>query len=524
MLAVTPTGTLALNDLTGSIQVDLDQAAPIDEAETWLCPGMIVLLEGVYEEDPGIAGESLAGQGGVGGTLGGRFIGFSIGAPKAETRAQSLGMSDPNGTADAGHAAGGFGWVDFLGVGSERAVGSRMRRLEQRLLTTPLRDHGAALSATANLDSAAGKVIILGCVALDEPQTLLALRTLFSAYTASATQLLSTSSNSITPASTLPTGFVLFGPFLSQPALAPCSASSSDSTNNSRAYKDAFDAFASLLHEFPLLLRHCTFVFVPSDGDPWASAFGAGAAVPLPQAAVPEMFTTRVRREFAVANGDSTARAKETRAVDGPKQQEHVPGTAVFTSNPARVSLFGPQCEIVLFRDDATGRLRRNSVVYGKGRGAVSVQEGETDSGVEMMSSPPESGAAGEETEEAMDVDGPPRRMPEQKLQPPTIDPVTAHGRRLTKTLLDQSYLAPYPVSIQPIHWSYANSLSLYPLPSAMVLCDPDAAAFGLVYQGCAVVNAGKLVGPLEGRGKPGVRWCEFDLKSRRGVVRTQAL
>ena len=532
VLAITPTGTLALNDLTGSIQLDLDQATPIDSVETWLCPGMIVLVEGVYEEDLGDTGGSLAGQGGVGGTLGGRFVGFSIGAPKAETRSQSLGLSDGS-SGDSAHPGGGFGWVDFLGVGSERAMGSRMRRLEQKLLNNPLSAHDTALSTSPGISSAAGKLVTLGCVTLDDPQTHTALRKLFTAYTASATHLLSHTSESITPASTLPTGFILFGPFTSQPALTP-SASNEPNGVNSRKYKEAFDALAAILNDFPLLLRHCTFLFVPSTSDPWASAFSAGGAVPLPRSAVPDMFTTRVRREFAAANADTAARHRETQA----RHSDSVHGECILTSNPARVSVFGPNCEIVVARDDCTGRLRRNAVTFGKGRqaGGEDEQAGGEDSGVEMMSSPPRDVAPPEPQQESvgtenegdgeqdvMDVDQPPRNRQTQPREE-QVDPVTAHARRLTKTLLDQSHLAPYAATTQPLNWAYAQSLSLYPLPSALVLCDADAPAFAVVYQGCAVLNTGTLVGSLEGRGRPGVRWCEFDLRSRRGLVRRELL
>lgn len=539
MLAITPTGTLALNDLTGSIQLDLDQANHIDDVETWICPGMIVLVEGVYEEDYGDTGGSLAGQGGVGGTLGGKFIGLSIGAPKAEPRVQSLGLD--GGKGDQSHLAGGFGWVDFLGMGSERAVGSRMRRLEQKLLTTPLFTHHTALSATPNLTSAAGKLVILGHTTLDNPRTLSALRKLFDLYTMSASHLLTNPLDGVTPASTLPTGFVLFGPFTSLPALSTPISSPDAGSPNSRAYKDAFDVFAALLHDYPLLLRHCTFHFVPSDSDPWPSAFSAGGAVPLPRNGVPDLFTTRVRREFAAANQDGAARARETR---GARNAESVPGEAVWTSNPARLTLFGPASEIVVFRDDATGRLRRNSVLFGKGRhGAEEAPanggDGDEDEDEAMMSGAltaveGEANQAEKRDGDEMEVDGEESQQESQMQTEPTpapqksvqADPTTAHARRLTKTLLDQSYLCPYPPSTRPIHWAYAHSLSLYPLPSAVILCDADAAAFSLVYQGCAVLNAGKLLNGIGAGGgrREAIRWCEMGLVERRGVVRSLTL
>lgn len=133
MLTVLPTGSLAISDLTGSIKLDLTQAQSIPEDSAWFAPGMIVLVDGVYEEDDeGAAGSKvgLSGGSGVGGVIGGRFQGFFIGQPPCEKRRVTLGVSGP----DSDTIGGGFGWIDFLGVGSERATGSKMRRVEQRLL------------------------------------------------------------------------------------------------------------------------------------------------------------------------------------------------------------------------------------------------------------------------------------------------------------------------------------------------------------------------------------------------------
>ena len=527
MLSVTPTGTLALDDLTGSIQLDLDQAAHIDEVETWICPGMIVLVEGLYEEDYGATGGSLAGQGGVGGTLGGKFIGFSIGAPKAEPRTQSLGL-DSEGKGDPTHLAGGFGWVDFLGLGSERAVGSRMRRLEQKILTTPLFSHHATLASSSGLSSAAGKIAVLGHVTLDDSRCLSALRRVFDVYTAPALHLLANPIDGVSPVSTLPTGFIIFGPFTSLPALSTPTSSADTATPNSAVYKHAFDALAVLLQDYPILLRHCTFHFVPSDDDPWPSSFSAGGAVPLPRSQIPYMFTSRIGAKFTDANANTRARATERK---GTKSADSVRGEAVWTSNPARISFFGPSCEIVLFRDDAAGRLRRNSVMFGSRRAPEdeAQEDGEDEESV-IPGALTSNEDQAQNNNDAMEVDEQGQDQPQPRLQQPSastrkqpaVDPTTTHARRLTKTLLDQSYLSPYPPSTRPTHWSYAQSLSLYPLPNALVLCDAAAAAFSLVYQGCAVLNAGRLLGGIGGgRGRrETIRWCEFALVERRGTVK----
>lgn len=84
---------------------------------------------------------------------------------------------------------------------------------------------------------------------------------------------------------------------------------------------------------------------MPGDNDPWASTFSGGAAATLPRRGVPEIFTSRVKRVFQQTKGEGA-------------------GEAVWSSNPCRVGYFTQ--EIVVFRDDVVGRLRRNCVNFKK--------------------------------------------------------------------------------------------------------------------------------------------------------------
>ena len=120
--------------------------------------------EELEEEEEESIGKGLSGSSGIGGTVGGKFQGFFIGQPPCERRRATLGVGGPDG--DGGgqdHSiGGGFGWIDFLGVGSERAVGPRMRRLEHRLLRQ-------LLPPTAGTITSSGRerVVILGELNLD---------------------------------------------------------------------------------------------------------------------------------------------------------------------------------------------------------------------------------------------------------------------------------------------------------------------------------------------------------------------
>ena len=121
-----------------------------------------------------------------------------------------------------------------------------------------------------------------------------------------------------------------------------------------------------------------------------------------------------------------------------------------------------------------------------------------------------------------MDTDAPaasPSQQPSELPSSVVQDHDTAQSRRLVKTLLDQAHLSPFPLDKRPVHWDFGHVLSLYPLPSALVLADPDAPAFALNYNGCAVLNPGRIV---EGRRGERARWVEFDVLTGRGVVRVE--
>lgn len=470
LLTISPTGTLAINDLTGSIALDLSHAKPIPEDGAWFAPGMIVLVDGTYEEEDSSTSGSLGGNGGVGGTIGGKFIGFFIGGPPSERRSVTLGVSGKNGDGDT-TAGGGFGWVDFLGVGSERAVGSKMRRLEQRLMRPSVRDSELG---------GRGRMVVVGEVNLDQPRTLQALKKLLGLYAAEAEE-------------DSPMIFVLMGNFVQHAVMAR------GGSGGSIEYKEYFDGLASTLSEYPSLLQSATFIFVPGDNDGWESSFSAGAATPLPRKSVPDMFTSRIKRAFATANAE--AEKERERKSDG---------EAIWTSNPSRISLFGPVHEIILLRDNMSARLRRTAIKF-----SSSKPVGE-DEDVEMTPQP-----QAETTSAEMDVDTDVQtaesHIAERPADQETLSSDLHAARKLVKTILDQGYLSPFGMAIRPVLWDYATALQVYPLPTAMVLADTDAPAFCVTYEGCHVMNPGSVVAP----GRRGVaKWVEYDIRNKVGKVR----
>lgn len=480
MLVILPEGNLAISDLTGTIALDLSQAVAIPADSAWFTPGMIVLVDGVYEEEEETLGKGLSGSSGVGGTIGGRFQGFFIGQPPCETRHTTLGVGDAEHT-----TGGGFGWIDFLGVGSERAVGPRMRKLEHRLIRQP---HLSSAASSDHLPSPGrARLIVIGELNLDNPRTLQVLRKILALYAAE-------------PEGSTPMSFVITGNFSSRAVMA-----SRGSGNNSIEYKEYFDALASTLADFPSLLTTATFVFVPGDNDGWASAFSGGAAVPLPRKGVPDLFTSRVRRAFAAANAEAGLSAREGENKRG--------GEAVWTTNPARLSLFGPAHEIVLFRDDISARMRRTAVRLKQQQQQTPQprpEAGDDDDDAAMSGG----GAAPAAGAEAMEVDAP--QEPAEPEKEPAVPHDVLSARKLVKTVLDQGFLAPFRQAIRPVHWDLGSALHLYPLPTAMVLVDAETPPFVVKYEGCLVMNPGPVLVP----GRRGVgRWIEYEI-GRTGRVR----
>lgn len=477
LLTLSPTGTLTIGDLTGSIALDISNARPVPEGGAWFTPGMIVLVDGIYEEEGSAVGPLVGGDGGVGGTIGGKFIGFSVGGPPCERRDVTLGVGkDSAGSASAG---AGFGWVDFLGVGSERGSGSKMRRLEQRTLK-----QSSAQSTTEELGK--GRLVIMGQVDLTNASVLKALGKVLATYNAE-------------PAEQIPMIFVLMGNFAKYAVMA------GGGSGGSIEYKEYFNSLAITLSEFPSILQSSTFIFVPGDNDPWPSSFSAGAATVIPRGGIPEIFTSRVKRAFATANA-------ETEKSDG-----RIEGSVVWATNPARVTLFGPSQEVVLFRDDMTSRLHRNALRF------QPLEEGEASSSQkDAVSSATSQRQTRHSKKRDIDheVEVAESQAPAAKatdVSDSTLAAQVLAARRLVKTVLDQGYLSPFPLSIRPVLWDYSGALQLYPLPSALVLMDPQAPSFAITYEGCHVMNPGSLVSDERG----GIaQWMEYDARTRRGKAR----
>ncbi|KAL4917440.1 DNA polymerase alpha/epsilon subunit B-domain-containing protein [Aspergillus aurantiobrunneus] len=455
LLSISPTGELCLTDMTGSIVLDLSHARLTPEDGAWLTPGMYVLVDGIYEEEENIKGSTLGVNSGIGGTIGGKFVGVTICGPPCERRDTSLGINILESGQDIS-SSGGFGWVDFLGVGSERAQGSRMRQIQTRCL------HEAHDGIRLNRRF---RIVIMGEVNFDNMKTLDALRKVLGLYNEAILQ-------------DRPMVFVLIGNFVQKPVI------NGGGQGGSIEYKECFDMLAWMLSDFPSLLQRSTFIFVPGDNDPWSSAFTSGASSAIPRHTIPDLFTSRVKRAFATANSQ----------LDRNQISEPL-GEAVWTTNPSRISLFGPVHEIAILRDDISGRLRRSAITVGHNTADIEDSPNTTADFEDRIN-----------IQDQLGADGP--------NQP---SPAMRSARKLVKTVLDQGTMSPFPQSLRPVLWDYASSLQLYPLPTAFILADSEAAPFCITYEGCHVMNPGKFL--PEGDSSSMI-WIEYDILKNRGRVK----
>lgn len=175
-------------------------------------------------------------------------------------------------------------------------------------------------------------------------------------------------------------------------------------------------------------VRQCRFVFVPAGNDP-----GFVDSL-LPRPAIPEPIF------------DAWKRAK----LD-----------FVATSNPCRIIYFSQ--EILVFRNEITQQMRAKSL------------NTSLNSLVEKNERQQEQERDQEET---------------QDIQ--TKSHVMSDHKRALRTCLNQSTLSPFNLSNQTVLWDSDHSLSLYPIPDALIIAERQN-SFEFSYEDCKCANPGSF-------------------------------
>ncbi|KAF3914960.1 hypothetical protein ABW20_dc0110220 [Dactylellina cionopaga] len=384
----------------------------------------------------------------------GRFTAYTIGQPPSERRETSSEV---------------FGHMDFLGISmplefSAGGGGGRGLRLAEKRFAS----------------EGKSKMVVLSEVHLDLPRTHEALSKLFEKWETEAVR--------IDERVELPVTVIICGKLVSD---------GFSWGNGSLGFKEALDQLAATLGNFNSLLVHTTFIVIPSDADPWTAAFTGGASGVLPRKGLPDVFTNKLKRLFTSANRDSGGNGG---------------GKIVFASNPCRIGYFTR--EIVVFRDDLGSRFVRNTVRF---------KQPAVDSVADVEPTQAKGKVTDEEEEDhEMDVD----RIDGATDMPSTQEEETAAvsdgvsddvkmARKLVKTILDQSYLSPYPINIRPVLWDYSHALSLFPLPNYLILADSSTSPFTVTYEGCHVINPGNFLVAGERRK---ARYAEFMVGAQVGA------
>ncbi|EMR10811.1 hypothetical protein PNEG_00958 [Pneumocystis murina B123] len=254
-----------------------------------------------------------------------------------------------------------------------------------------------------------------------------------------------------------PEVIILMGNFISVPF---------HNTGFSANYKALFNSLALLLESFPKLTRRSTFIFLPGPNDPWAQ----GGAPLLPQRGIPKIFTNRIR-----------------------KSCKHV----FFASNPSRLLYFTQ--DIVLYRDNTMERLRRHSLCFND-INAPSINENK-------LNQTSENSNNDASTNNIM------QNINKQKKCTSNHLSNLQQAQNLVRTLLDQSHLSPFSLSLRPIIWDFDHTLRLYPIPHLMVIADTSCLAFNTSYCGCLSINPGKLVNSYK------ASWAEYNPAENKVVI-----
>eukprot|EP00970_Alexandrium_tamarense_P015658 scaffold5359_cov173-Alexandrium_tamarense.AAC.2 len=202
--------------------------------------------------------------------------------------------------------------------------------------------------------------------------------------------------------------FVFMGNFTSKPL--------SGASDGTKAMIGYFEDLAAVITKFPNIAAEGRFVFVPGPNDP-------GITGVLPRGPIPNFFTSSLRSKV-----------------------KH----AVFASNPCRMRFFSK--EIVFFRDDLVGKMRRHCLLQPREFGDDDVEED------------------GERVRRGSSV---------HKL-----------SQFAVKTVLDQGHLSPLPLSASPIYWQHDHALRLYPFPDALIVGD-RVDQYYENYEECDAINPG---------------------------------
>ncbi|EAZ63626.2 DNA-directed DNA polymerase epsilon, subunit B [Scheffersomyces stipitis CBS 6054] len=291
-----------LEDSTDYIELNLTQTYKTQGS--FYCPGMFVIVEGIYSASGGSSNQSTN-------YIGGCFHVSNIGHPPAERRDAS---------------SENYGNLDFLGI--HKQIGNSTANDKVLKINKYFRRKLATLEKSL----VGHKLVLLGSEChLDNFKILDGLKKLLHKLENSIIEIMESEDGHV------PLALVMTGSFSSSPLTTTNSLVSNIS--NSETYKSNFDNFANILSNFPNVIKTCKLVLIPGKNDPWQSTYSLGGSSLncFPQKSIPRLFVSRLERLL-------------------PK------GNLILSWNPARISYLSQ--EIVILKDELMNKMKRNDIIF----------------------------------------------------------------------------------------------------------------------------------------------------------------
>ncbi|KAL6449721.1 DPB2 DNA polymerase epsilon subunit B [Candida maltosa Xu316] len=245
-----------LEDETDYIELNLTQT--IKAPGSFYCPGMFLLVEGIYSASGGNSNQDQD-------YIGGCFYVSNIGHPPSERREKSLEY---------------YGNLDYLGIHRQVAplMGEKITKISKKFKKK-------LINVERNLIN--HKIIFIGSdLFLDNFKVLDKLKKFFQKL-----------ENSIIESDgDIPIALIFTGSFTSTPVV-PTNSSITNITN-SETYKSNFDNFTNILSQYEHIVNNCKIILIPGKNDPWQSTYSLGSSSldHFPQSSIPKVFINRLER------------------------------------------------------------------------------------------------------------------------------------------------------------------------------------------------------------------------------------
>ncbi|KAK6453908.1 DNA-directed DNA polymerase epsilon, subunit B [Scheffersomyces xylosifermentans] len=291
-----------LEDCTDYIELNLSQTYKTEGS--FYCPGMFVIVEGIYSASGRSSNQS-------NNYIGGCFHVSNIGHPPAERR----DVSSEN-----------YGNLDFLGI--HKQIGNTAVNEKVLKINKTLRRKLTSLEKTLLHH----KFILLGSECyLDDFKILDGLKKFFHKLENDIIESQESEEKNT------PLAIVMTGSFSCRALTTTNSLVSNIS--NSENYKSHFDNLANILSNYPNVTSTCKFILMPGKNDPWQSSYALGGSAMnyFPQKPVPRVFVSRLERLL-------------------PK------GNLILGWNPVRINYLSQ--EILILKDDLMNKFKRNDIIF----------------------------------------------------------------------------------------------------------------------------------------------------------------